>query len=1126
VTDLYMTDTDIATSNIPIIKTPDQRLRVFISSTLQELAHEREAACNSIKRLHLIPVTFESGARPHPPRELYRAYLSQSHVFIGIYWQKYGWVAPDMDVSGIEDEYNLSSRMPRLVYLKKPAPDQESSLAQLLSRIQSENSVSYKYFSSPEELEELIEDDLAIFLSERFEHSFQIGEVEQQGASVVPNNLPTVLNQFIGREDLVSDIISSIKVDHHRLITFTGAGGVGKTRLALRVSEELIELFPGGVWFFDLASLSDSTLLIQSIAADLGISEEPGMPLINSLTNRIAQKPHLFILDNCEHLVNDVAFLVEDLLQGSPNLQIIATSRESMGVRGEIIISIPPLSFPDSQEELPCRQLMEFDAVKLFVDRAAASQTGYEITNESAPFVAKICAKLDGIPLAIELAAARIRVLSAEEIAWRLNDNFNFLTGTRTSLARQKTLTALIDWSHELLSESERILFRRLSVFNNSWTLEAAEQVCQGGIIESWEILDLLTNLVEKSFVTVELIESGNRYRFLEMIRQFSHSQLVESGEADEVSSNFAIYYIELAERSYGNLWGPKQSYCLKILQQETDNMRSALEWLSISSDRGELLLRMAGSLWRFWEIRGYVTEGRGWLERALASSPGATVYSRANGLRGAGILALKQGDLKQAREMHEQSLSLFRELGNQYKIGVARELGALAEIAYIQGDYSQATTLHKESLLLREEIRDKEGIAISLGHLGIIARDKGNYKLAIELLEKSLQLCREMEDNLMTAFALRNLGIAVYYQCDYQQSNQLLHQALSLYRESDDMPGISNTLQNLGNTAKDLGDFKQANLLYQDCLQIKQSLGDRYGIAQAAASLAELNFLQGNYTRAVELIEQSLSLFLELESTRGIVFSLGIKAYISHYQGQYQRAEHLARECLALATEIEAPRPIAYAKQVFGLNALADGKLVEAKEMLFESLNIFQEVNDPRSIALVLVNLARIAYHQGDYGCAKEFLDESLLIAQDLEILWTLSFIYEIMGLLEREKGNYDQALVYLNDSIKISIDQMNQQGIANCLGAFAGLAAALNESILAVRLFSAADKLRQLIGANMGVHDQHEYSHFCTQLRDKLDEKSLNSEWFESSKLPTEQIIQELIPWLNERSLSISHN
>lgn len=927
-------------------------------------------------------------------------------------------------------------------------------------------------------------------------------------------NLPLALTSFVGRQREIEEL------DHllwqSRLLTVAGPGGAGKTRLAIQVAQNVQASFPDGVWFIDLAPLSSCNLLSQYIMNLLGMREEAGYSPDQTLMGNLRSKTLLLILDNCEHLLPEVAQLVETMLRSAPGLRVLATSREKLGVSGEVIWRIPPLSTPAVEEAISVESLLQYEAVKLFRDRAVAARSDFSITPENAVAVAQICAHLDGIPLAIELAAARVRVLSVDEILARLADRFHLLVGSRNMLPRQQTLRALIDWSYDLITEKERILLRRLSVFTGGWTLEAAEQVCPGKEMESWEVLDLLTGLIDKSFVIGETLNGHERYRFLETLLQFSQARLRESQESDEFAHKHAAYFLALARHSYGKMWGPEQAYWLGVLDEERDNLRAALERLSRNAGYEAALLEMAGSLWKYWEIRGYFSEGRSWLETALAKNSDATDYCRANGLGGAGHLARQQGDYVQARALHEQSLALFRAMGN--KLGAARQINALGEIAQHLGDYPRSIELHQESLALRYEIGDKEGIAVSLRQLGVIARDRDQYYHAGELLEESLKLERELGDKLLMALSLNDLGLVAHALNDHQRAISLFEEAISLQRELNDRLGISNSLQNLGNAAKDQGDFKQAQLLYQESLVLKKELGDKRGISRLTASLAEVAFRQGKYPLAADLARQSLSLSQELGLKRGILTSLAVLGFNAYYQGNYESAVSFADEMLALSADVEAPRAAGYIEELLALVEYSQGDLAEAREKFQSALAIFEKANDRGIIASTYVNLARTAYRQGDHDAAMQFLDESLSISQKHNTRWNYGFVLEIMGLLQRSDGNFKRALELFQESLRVAVEQDNQQGIANCLGAMAGLAVMANQAPRAARLFAAAARLRQEMGARMSSNDRQEYEHYLTLVHERLDHAAFEAEWSQGFIMTTEQIIEELTGWLGD--------
>jgi tetratricopeptide (TPR) repeat protein len=483
---------------------------------------------------------------------------------------------------------------------------------------------------------------------------------------------------------------------------------------------------------------------------------------------------------------------------------------------------------------------------------------------------------LDGIPLALELAAARVSSLPAEGIAARLDDRFKLLIGgPRTALPRQQTLRAALDWSHDLLSLSEQVLLRRLAVFAGGWTLEAAEGMCADEPVERWEILDLLSALVNKSLVLPEDVENGPRYRFLETVRQYARERLEMAGETAQMRDRHLAWCLALAEQAEPALVGAEQEVWLGRLEAEHDNVRAALAWVRERS-AVDLGLRLAGALWRFWSVRGYLSEGRQWLEAALAGEGAAAPEARAQALYGAGNLASSQGDHARSVALHEKALALWRELGNRQ--GIAGSLNSLGNVAYQQGDYMQAAALYEESLALKRELGDKWSIAAALNNLGAVASEQGDYARAAALLEESLVLKRELGDK----------------------------------------QGIAASLNNLGNGVRQQGDYARAAALHAESLALKRELGDKQGIAYSLHNLADVAYLQGDYARAAALAEESLMLRRELEDKQGIANSLHSLGIVMYMQGDHGRASTFLREAVLLGREIGARWLLTGALEVF----------------------------------------------------------------------------------------------------------------------------------------------------------------------------------------------------------------
>jgi predicted ATPase/class 3 adenylate cyclase len=639
-----------------------------------------------------------------------------------------------------------------------------------------------------------------------------------------PNNLPIALTSFIGREREMEEIKALLK--KVRLVTLTGTGGCGKTRLALEVAMEVMEDFPDGVWLVELAPLKETELVVQTVASALGVKEEAQRPLLETLTDFLKPKKLLLVLDNCEHLVDACAQLVGRLLQVCPNLWVLATSREALRIVGEQIYRVPSLSVPNLTPLPSLEQLMQYESVRLFVDRARLVRPSFSVNDQNASAVAEICHRLDGIPLAIELAAALVRGLTVEQIVERLSDRFRLLTaGTRTALPKHQTLRAAIDWSYELLSRAERALFRRLSVFAGGWDLEGAEAVGTGKLpegdeVRTEEVWELMMRLIDKSLVVMEG-EMG-RYQMLETLREYGWERLQEAGEAEETREKHLEFFLGLAERAEEELQGAQQREWLERLEKEQDKFRVALSY-GLEKEP-EKALKLAAALWRFWDIHSNFTEGRSWLERALEKGMSAPASVRAKALNGAGVMAWRQGDHAAAQALLEESLTLFRELGDQR--GIANVLNYSGNIAWAQGDLERAKALHEESLAIRRALGDQGGIASSLGNLGNIAWAQGDYERAKVLYEECLALFRELGNQWGVANVLNNLGVVVRAQGDYERARVLLEESLTLFRELGSQWGIVNALEELAKLAGVKGQRERAARLLGAAEALREVIG------------------------------------------------------------------------------------------------------------------------------------------------------------------------------------------------------------------------------------------------------------------------------------------------------------
>ena len=830
------------------IFTPDQRLRVFVSSTLQELAEERKAARRGIERLRLTPVMFELGARPHPPRVLYRAYLDQSHVFVGIYWQRYGWVAPEETVSGLEDEYNLSGSMAKLIYIKSPATEREPQLMDLLNRIRDDDHASYKSFETPSELRTLLENDLMILLSERFDTTRGVWEGPPEAAT---HNLPAPRTSFVGREREMLEVKRTLAIT--RLLTLTGAGGSGKTRLALEVARNLVSSYPDGVWFVELAPLSEPELVAKAVAGALGVQERPGQPLTDTLIEALRPKHILLVLDNCEHVVLATVRLVDALLDTCPNLRFLATSRETLNVTGETNRPVVPLGVLASEREPTVEALNGSESARLFLERARHRNPSFVLRPENARALAEVCRILSGLPLAIELAAARVGTLTVEQIAERLRNSLELLSGGRTAPPRHRTLQATLDWSHGLLSERERTLFRRLSVFAGGSTLESAEIVGAGEGVDEVEIVNLLSGLVEKSLVIAEPNEKGEmRYRMLEPVRQYARDMLEACGEAVLVGRRHATYFLALAEEELATFKGGERPEWIRRLEEEHDNLRTALSW-ALESEEAELGLRLAGALQPFWGRLGNYSEGRRWLEATLAKDDRVSAAVRGKALDAVGWLAHWQGDIERASAAAEEGLRLNPLLEESRVMSHLRLL--LGFTAGMRGDYERATELFEENLRLGRVSGDGWSIAAALLHLGNVAVNQGKNEQGVQLYEEGIALCRKSGYTLLLADILVNLGYERLLQGDHERATAVCEEAIALYQEQGYIYArLEFPMDNLGWAALLRGDDEQASVLHQESLMLCRKLGNRLVAAESLEGLACAAAVRGETQRSARL--------------------------------------------------------------------------------------------------------------------------------------------------------------------------------------------------------------------------------------------------------------------------------
>jgi non-specific serine/threonine protein kinase len=679
---------------------------------------------------------------------------------------------------------------------------------------------------------------------------------ESQVFETSPHNLPLQVNRFIGREREMTAVRGLLV--NTRLLTLTGAGGSGKTRLALQVATDLLEEFEHGVWWVELAALSDPLLVPQAVASVVGIPERAGCSVTEALSDALRPKQLLLVLDNCEHLLAACVQLIETLLHTCSQLRVLATSREALTITGETIWLVLPLRVPDTYQPPPIAGLLTYEAVQLFVERARSVLPSFTLTPENASAVVQVCRQLDGIPLALELAAARLRALSVEQIVARLGDAYRLLTGgSRAALPRQQTLRAAMDWSYHLLSAQEQACFRRLSVFAGSFSLEAAEAICAGEPGEAYDVLDVLSSLIDKSLVLMEQRRGEARYRLLETVRQYGQDKLQECAEAAKLRRKHRDWYARLAEQAEAETQEAQQLSVLDRLEAEHENLRVALGW-SLEQQEAETAAQIGASIRLFWLLRGYMSEGRSWLERAL-SGISAKNAVRAKALNAAATLASLQDDYPTARTLAEESLQLSREQALSKQTGYA--LYILGRLSRIEGNYAGAVTSFEESLALFRALGQKQDMALVLSGLGLAVLYLGEYERATALCEESLALSRELDDPRAIASWLANLGMVMRARGDAQRAKALCEESLAMRRMLGYKGGIAHTLAVLGRIALDQGEYERATACYQESLTLRQETGEQEGISTALEGLAAVTGMQGQPVRAARLSGAASSL-------------------------------------------------------------------------------------------------------------------------------------------------------------------------------------------------------------------------------------------------------------------------
>ncbi|MDQ7857407.1 MAG: tetratricopeptide repeat protein [Armatimonadota bacterium] len=921
---------------------------------------------------------------------------------------------------------------------------------------------------------------------QRPEHLFQIvgsglpdGFPSLRSLDALPNNLPRQLTSFIGREREIDELARLVR--QSVLVSIVGAGGAGKTRLALQVAAELLEDFGDGVWLVELAPLADPEQVPHAVAATLGVREEAGRAVEDVLVEYLRPRQTLVILDNCEHLIDATAALVETLLRACPRLRIVCTSREALGIPGEVAWRIPSLTMPDPRRLPPLERVGEYEAIRLFVDRASAVAPGFELTADALPAVAAIARRLDGIPLAIELAAARTKVLTPDQIAARLDDRFRLLTGgSRTALPRQQTLRAAMDWSYELLADDERAVLRRLSVFAGGWTLEAAEVICADAGVEATQVLDLQAALVDKSLVVVEDQGGRPRYRLLETVRQYARDKLLEVGEAGAWRTRHRDWFLELAERAATRLQGPTQADALDALSAEHDNLNAAIEW-SLGNNEPEAALRMAAALWWYWYLRGYFREGSRWSQDALARATAPTSV-RVRALTGAGLLAYAQGDFTRLGGYGEEGLALARELGEPLYAAYCQILLSLD--ALLRGDYGRAETLARESQDWLQAMEHAWGLATAGLILAEVARLRGRWAQSLATYEQSLLLFREVGDMWGMAMAQRGLGFL----------------------------------------ARAEGDYERATALHEEGLAMARRLGDRAGIAYATMHLALDEMRMGDYAKAESRLREALAFIREIGDQNGLAYTLYYLGLVVAYQGRNDEAQGLLDESLAIGTATGSPLLIAYAKSGLGRVALHRGDNARAAALASEALAIFRQTGERWGEAVAHYVVGAAAIQERDYATAAVHGEDSLKGFEALRDRWAAGSSQRLLARVAIGRGEYARARALYEEALAGAAQYQERLGVARALNGLAQVAFHEGRLEQAAWLLGVESRLREAIGSPIPQGERDDYARMVEAIRTSLGEVASAGAWQHGAEVPWGEAVAVALAGRAERGAATS--
>ena len=829
---------DAVSARSSSIRTPDQRLRVFVSSTLRELENERRGIRAAIERLRMAPVMFELGARPHPPRDLYRAYLDQSDVFVGIYGERYGWVAPGEEVSGLEDEYRLARpEMPKLIYLREPAR-REERLDELIARIQADDTASYKSYASVEELVELVEADLATLLAERFDASRV--ELLPAGPASASARIPAMYTRLIGRDEEVAAVLDLLRDPNRRLVTLLGPGGIGKSRLAIAVAGAAADMFPGGTFFVPLENVLEPDLLLPTIGYALGVRDAGDLPIEDRLAIALEGRRVLVVLDNFEQLIDAAPILVQ-LYTLAPAATFLVTSRVLLRIRGEQLFDVPPLPTHDAASPESVARARSAAAVELFVDRARAVKPDFEVTDANAAAVVRICIALQGLPLAIELAAARIRVLSPAEILKRLDKQLPMLVDSSRDLPeRQRTLRSTIEWSTQLLEDDQRRMLHELAVFSPGFTLPSVEAF---GAARAWDFDAVLAleTLVDSSLVEQSDVDGESVFSLLATVREYGLEQLRAEGTEAEARRAHADVYLALSEREGRGLGAGRQREAVARLNLERGNLRATVRHLAFVGDV-DRATDMAWRLFLYWWVGGYLTEVAVWMHELLAGGD----QDMAPRTRAVANFYVAWRDLWLAPS-HDITRSLraaaadFEAGGDELGATMAGASAGLVEINTADPDIASATAWLREGADRFRRLGVGWGETLALVALGRIDALLGDLTAATASFERGVEAATASGDTFAATVATHHLARMRLFTGRIDESERLFLDAIAGSMILQHEEGIAYGLEGLSAIAAVAGDTERAGVLAGAAATIRK----RTAVFDAPAFVFHTRYLQ-----------------------------------------------------------------------------------------------------------------------------------------------------------------------------------------------------------------------------------------------------------------------------------------